>query len=866
MTDDNQTTDDADTEETKASIPVLVSAGDALTAAGEFPSRFDLRDLGRVTPVKLQSPWGTCWAFAATAAAESSILTKMDSTYAETGLDLSERYLAWYVAQPVPESISTSQAGEGIHLYDENPNNIFLYGGKGKCAGTLFAQGIGPVPESEYPYRGLEGNLYSEALLTNKDAFIEARVAAYRQADLYGNEETFRRWAEEDYEYSLSRYAVYDTYSQFDDWTISEADEPGSGRLRGSAYTLVDNNVFTYWIFNYYDGVDTFGKEPFIEVPVEFGISKILYRDSIDQIKGELYSGRGVSVDIRMSDNSINMETWAEYNDVTDFGNPHGVCIVGWDDDYDAGNFGTAPPGNGAWIVKNSYGSQTDFIPGGLVASDGTTKDANVGDWGIVDENGLHTGYFYLSYYDTSIGVLESFDFDLRENNDLENALQLDYMPASADEWSQKSDTLMWCANVFTLDKDMRIDEVATRFSMNEDVPLTGFTDTFDIYRLNDGAAAPDDGELLGSCTREFRNTGYHRVALDAPVYCTAGDRLAVVVRQRHNYEDGSTKYLATAQGSLRYRSIPILRRDPVYGTPVVNEGESFLKIEGVTEKEEAATNGWLDMCAPLSRDFLWYLNPDLAGNPSMAEYYESVNVGRPIKDGLMTDNFGIKAFGEPVTLEYVEPVTATCEEAGSLAYWRDPLSGAIFEDGSGMKRLTWEDVTLSPLGHVWGEPSYMWSVDNSSVTARSICLRETDHVLEENVDTTFASDSKAGKITWTAQFENGIFTTQIRSADAEPVCDGTDEGTVSRQAMAGNPVVRTCSVKKTSAAPAAKTSDTTVTHPAPVPTGDNASPALWYTLLAQALTCIAAVFTLHRRRRRVLGSLTDRTNSDCQR
>ena len=79
---------------------------------------------------------------------------------------------------------------------------------------------------------------------------------------------------------------------------------------------------------------------------------------------------------------------------------------------------------------------------------------------------------------------------------------------------------------------------------MDDDVPLTGFTVAFDIYRLNDGASAPDDGELLASCTREFKNFGYHRVALDAPVYSKAGDRLAVVVRQSHNYEDGSVKYI----------------------------------------------------------------------------------------------------------------------------------------------------------------------------------------------------------------------------------------------------------------------------------------------------------------------------------
>lgn len=105
------------------------------------------------------------------------------------------------------------------------------------------------------------------------------------------------------------------------------------------------------------------------------------------------------------------------------------------------------------------------------------------------------------------------------------------------------------------------------------------------------------------------------------------------------------------------------------------------------------------------------------------------------------------------------------------------------------------------------------------------------DHVLEETLDTTFASDSKAGKITWTAQFENGIFTTQTRSADAEPVCE-----------------------------------DTTVTHPAPVPTGDDANPALWYTLLAEALACLAAVFTLHRRMHHTVGILADREDSDCRR
>ena len=861
----DQMTADAETEETKIPVLVLVSAGDSPTEEGAYPSKFDLRDLGVVTPVKLQDPWGTCWAFAATAAVETSILSKMGSTYAETGLDLSERYLAWYVAQPVTEDISSSQAGEGLHLYDENPNAIYKFGGAGYCAGTLYAQGIGPVPESEYPYRGIEGKLSYETLVADKDAVIGAILQEYKQSYPYISEDELRPYAEQYYEAYLAMYETYDTYSEYDDWTISEADEPGAGRLRGTPYTLIDNNVFIYWITDTYDGVDKFDKEPIAGGPIGSG-DKHLYQDSIDQLKSELYAGRGVSVCINLNDDALNKETWAYYFDGKATSDRHAVCIVGWDDDYPASNFTKEPPGNGAWIAKNSWGSQTDIIPGGLVAADGTTKDANGGDWGIVDENGLHTGYFYLSYYDAGINSPESFDFDLRENHDQENALQLDYMPAAASEWIHKDKNPVWCANVFTLDKDMRIDEVATRFATGFEVPLTGFTITFDIYRLRDGATAPEDGELLASCTREVSSSGYHRVALDNPVYSKAGDRLAVVVSHRHDYEDGSAKYFATSQISLSYRENPAWRRDPVYGTPVINEGESFLKIENVTDHDEYAAEGWLDLCAPFSRDFFIYMNPTVASSEDMLEWYASRYIGTPIKNSYHYDNFGIKAFGEVVTLEFVEAVAAACEKAGSLEYWRDPSTGAIFADESGTKPLTWDDVMVSPLGHEWGEPSYMWSVDNSSVTARSICRRASDHVLEETVDTMFACDSGARKITWTAQFENGVFTTQIRSADAEPVCDGTDEGTVSRQAMAGNPVVRTCSVKKTSAAPAAKTSDTTVTHPAPVPTGDNASPALWYTLLAQALTCIAAVFTLHRRRRRVLGSLTDRTNSDCQR
>ena len=68
-----------------------------------------------------------------------------------------------------------------------------------------------------------------------------------------------------------------------------------------------------------------------------------------------------------------NPKTHAQYvNESLDAN--HDVSIIGWDDNYDASNFLITPPGNGAWIVKNSYGTE----------------------WG-------DNGFVYVSYYDKSL-------------------------------------------------------------------------------------------------------------------------------------------------------------------------------------------------------------------------------------------------------------------------------------------------------------------------------------------------------------------------------------------------------------------------------------------------------------------------------
>ena len=61
----------------------------------DFPESFDLRNVdgtSYVTKVKLQNPFGTCWGFAATAAAETSILgnDEIRGDHTAENMDLSE--------------------------------------------------------------------------------------------------------------------------------------------------------------------------------------------------------------------------------------------------------------------------------------------------------------------------------------------------------------------------------------------------------------------------------------------------------------------------------------------------------------------------------------------------------------------------------------------------------------------------------------------------------------------------------------------------------------------------------------------------------------------------------------------------------
>ena len=67
--------------------------------------------------------------------------------------------------------------------------------------------------------------------------------------------------------------------------------------------------------------------------------------------------------DETMSTENFSMVNWCQYMDEPALSN-HSVTVVGWDDEYSKDNFPTMPAGDGAWIVKNSWGCKDGGIGG----------------------------------------------------------------------------------------------------------------------------------------------------------------------------------------------------------------------------------------------------------------------------------------------------------------------------------------------------------------------------------------------------------------------------------------------------------------------------------------------------------------------
>ncbi len=209
-----------------------------------------------------------------------------------------------------------------------------------------------------------------------------------------------------------------------------------------------------------------------------------------------------------------NPETYALYYNGKIKGN-HYVTLVGWDDNFSADNFKIKPEGNGAWICKNSWGT----------------------DWG-------DNGYFYLSYYDNSLKLNVSSIGFVINNTELYNKLyQYDVCGFSEDYYTSTEGPLEYM-NVYTaVDEDL-IAAVGTYFEYaNSDYTITIYVNGSEMYSQS--------GKSLFS--------GFNTIKLNQYILITEGDEIAVKIKSasvpalnetRIQFEKG-TSFIITSKGMI---------------------------------------------------------------------------------------------------------------------------------------------------------------------------------------------------------------------------------------------------------------------------------------------------------------------------
>ncbi|MCF4113181.1 MULTISPECIES: lectin like domain-containing protein [Dethiosulfovibrio] len=386
-----------------AGVSVLWSDG---KSAPSFPVSYDLRELGYVTEVKNQNPYGACWTFSAMASMESTALKA-----GVTSPDYAEQFIAYY------GYVDQSSELPGFANYTaSNFPGIMDNGGDDFRAIALLARGTGAVNEADAPYGS----------------------------------------------------------------TAPSATAPVSRALR---------NVYYF----YYDNDTRYQKA------------------SVENVKTALMNYGAVSVGMYAGDpqggnwddsSYYNPSTYASY---IPSGNPdglsvgsanHAVTVVGWNDNYSRTNFNPSnqPSSDGAWIVKNSWGS----------------------GWG-------DGGYFYLSYEDAVLDTGAAYVGGDPASYD--RVYQYDpFGWCSSYSPSGMVDNTAWMANVFTAAEDTLVEAVSFY--------VGGVGNTYELSVYTGVTGYPTTGtKRYPSQTGTLKEPGYRTVQLEYPVFVKAGDSFSIVVK-----------------------------------------------------------------------------------------------------------------------------------------------------------------------------------------------------------------------------------------------------------------------------------------------------------------------------------------------
>ena len=381
-------------------VPVMTRSEETVYAnRGSLPSYYSSVEKGKVPALRNQGGDGTCWAFAAVGASESGLISR---GLAGTGIDLSERHLAYYFYEKgaVGDTLGGTTGDYNRVLGGAN-YNYMNRGGNSMYTMWHLASWAGLVDESKAPYGGITTALPKTT------------------ADIYGSD-------------------IYHLQN---------------------AYIVNKENA-----------------DVIKQLIMDYGSMAFSYYSTIS----------------KLCDNPDNDSYYFYIDD--NRGTNHAVQVVGWDDNFSKDKFASTPPGDGAWLIKNSWGEE-----GGSYAQN---------------------GYFWMSYYDTSISD-NFFAYVCEKGDNYDNIYQYDGASGNRYMYAKQF------ANVFT--GKANANGIEKLEAVGIGTYSNGVSYTVDIYTDLTNSSDPASGTKVASQKGTLTYSGYHTIPLNTPVTIEEGQKFSVV-------------------------------------------------------------------------------------------------------------------------------------------------------------------------------------------------------------------------------------------------------------------------------------------------------------------------------------------------
>lgn len=274
----------------------------------------------------------------------------------------------------------------------------------------------------------------------------------------------------------------------------------------------------------------------------------------------------------------------------------HGICIIGWDDNYSKDNFNSnhQPSNNGAWIIKNSWGEKLTQSLSELKA---TMYEANKDSFnqnninsaedipnefviyvlkqmGYGDENQISiegdninikvgdNGYMYVSYDDVFVYEGLYGIQNAKDEKDYDEIYQNDPLGYN-DALTLGVTGNIYLSNVFKRDSS-KLEELS-KISV---FTIQGYT--CKVY-VNPNGSSKNSSDLqevqLAAGESETIEAGYHTIEFAKPIKLT-GDSFAVVLEVSNNYTLKTVTFETKVDG--------------ISNDAIVNAGESFVSLDKV--------------------------------------------------------------------------------------------------------------------------------------------------------------------------------------------------------------------------------------------------------------------------------------------